>query len=48
MNKSVIKFAKEYGFDKTDVEDVTQNLDYWEKRFEREAGIPYDESTYQR
>lgn len=46
--RKLLKNQKAYGFDRADTEDITRNLSYWEKRFEKEAGIPYDESTRQR
>lgn len=47
-NRKLLKHGKLYGFDKTDFEDIGRNLMNWEKRFKKEVGVSYDESSYSR
>ena len=44
-NRMLLKNAKQYGFDKTDVNDISSNLYVWETNFERRVGVPYDEAS---
>lgn len=47
-NRRLLKNKTAYGFDATDIEDIERNLKYWEKRFEKEVGCLYDDSTHRR
>ena len=47
-NRKLLSHAKEYGFDDTDIEDVSRNLKVWESKFTERVGVSYDESDYKR
>lgn len=45
-NRMLLRNAKYYGFDETDIEDITTNLKLWEDKFISKVGVGYDESEY--
>ena len=47
-NRMLLKNKVAYGFDEIDVEDISKNLQKWERGFKKEVGCSYDESTYRR
>ena len=47
-NRMLKRNHKAYGFTNDDLNEITANLTLWEKRFEKEVGVKYDESEYHR
>ena len=47
-NRKLLKNGKAYGFTEADFQEIETNLKYWEKDFEKRAGVSYDKSDIRR